>query len=125
MSTNDFNNPNHYKRLSNRERTALLNQLKDELNWIEIMKEPMLRSPEEKKLYAEKSASSGRISHHLSQHALILRNQLAYLLTDTMEIMEIAIDMDPSDNEKYEAYRRLRSSYMKFMRAFKNDFRKN
>jgi hypothetical protein len=127
MNSNHFNHPEHYTRLSDRERAELLDQLKSDLNWIETykMKEPLLRSAEEKKLYSQKSASSALISHRLSQHALLMRNQLAYLLTNTMEIMEIAMDMDPSDSEKFKAYRRLQRSYMKFMRAFKNEFRKN
>ena len=89
------------------------------------MKEALLRTNADEELYRKKSSSSRMISHQLSQHALIVRNQLAYLLTDTMEVMEIAMDMDPGDNEKFKAYRRLQRSYMKFMRAFKNEFRKN
>jgi len=122
--------PSSYDRprnLTHKERSELLDQLKDALNWIETYKnkEPILRSLEERKTYKLKSAESARISNQLSQHALIVRNQLAYLLTDTMEIMEIAIDMDPNDKKKLRQYQQLRRAYLKFMNIFKRDFRNN
>ena len=115
------------RNLTHKERTKLLDQLKDALNWIETYKnkEPILRSVEERKTYKLKSAESARISNQLSQHALIVRNQLAYLLTDTMEIMEIAMDMDPDDKIKLRQYQQLKRAYLKFMNIFKRDFRNN
>ena len=127
MKPNPSNRNDHLRRLSDSERQTLLEQLQEKLDWIDEyeLKEPLLRTDSDKELYKKKSSESGTISRQLSQHALMLRNQLAYLLTDTMEMLEIAMDIDPSDDEKYEAYHELKRVYVKFMRAFKRDFRNN
>jgi hypothetical protein len=90
----------------------LLARLKDALDWIEKYKskEPLLRYREEKEIHRQKSAESANISRQLSQHALILRNQVACLLTDIMEAMEIAMDKDPNNKEKYQEPVNLRKS---------------
>ena len=127
MELNPSDQNGHLKKLTYQERMHLLDKLKQMLYWMEDYgkKKPLTRSKEERKLYKEKASESALLSNQLSQHALIARNQLGYLLIDTMEVMEIAMDIDPHDDEKYLAYRQLRKAYVKFMKAFRQDFRKN
>jgi hypothetical protein len=114
-------------KLNYQEREDLLEKLKQMLFWMEDFdkKDPLTRTEEDKKMYEEKASESALLSNQLSQHALIACNQLGYLLIDTMQVMEIAMDVDPDDDEKYYAYRELKRSYRKFMRAFREDFKKN
>ena len=127
MELNPSNQNGYLKKLTYQERMQLLDKLKQMLYWMEEYgkKKPLARSKEERKLYKQKSTESTLLSNQLSQHALIARNQLGYLLIDTMEVMEIAMDIDPHDDEKYFAYRQLKKAYVKFMKAFHHDFRKN
>jgi len=127
MNSNPFDRNEYVKRLTDTERNQLIEKLQQALDWIDEydQKEPILRSQEDKKKYLQKSSETAVISHQLSQHALIVLNQVAYLLTDTMEVMEIAMDIDPSDDDKYYTYCELRKSYVKFMKAFKREFRNN
>src|SRR4030095_7387256 len=118
MKLNPSDRKDHLRRLNDIEREQLLQQLKQTLDWIDQYetREPILRSYEDNALYKKKSRESTRLSRQLSQHALISLQQLAYLLTDTMEVIEIAMDIDRSDNEKYYVYRELRKNYVKFMK---------
>jgi hypothetical protein len=127
MKYNPEDHNDYLKKLTYNQRLDLLDKLKSTLSWMEEYdkKEPLIRTPEDKKLYRKKASESALMSNQLSQHVFIARNHLAYLLIDTMEVMEIAMEIDPDDDEKYYAYRELKRSYRKFMSAFKDDFRKN
>ena len=121
------NRNDHLRRLSDIERQQVLQELKQTLDWIDEYeeKDPFLRSYEEIVMYKQKSLRSATISRQLMQHALIGLHQLAYMLTDAMEVIEIAMEIDPRDKKKYHAFRELRKTYVKFMKAFKRDFRNN